>query len=94
MSSGLKSFMNDVLRKAFPFCAVFNIIWRLEIQYSYWKEKLFQTKRVMKMFLKGLICNRCRDLAEMFHAVIEHLNIVISKAVEWCTESTNLLAIA
>lgn len=34
------------------------------------------------MFLKGLICNRCRDLAEMFHAVIEHLNIVISKAVE------------
>lgn len=47
-----------------------------------------------KMFLKDLICNLYKDLALMFHAVIDHLNIVISNAAEWCTESTNLSAIA
>lgn len=46
------------------------------------------------MFLKDLICNHYKDIAEMFHAVIDHLNIVISKAAEWCTQSTNLVAIA
>lgn len=34
MSSGLKSFMNHVLRKAFPFCAVFNIIQYDDLKFS------------------------------------------------------------
>lgn len=42
-----------------------------------------------KMFIKDLICNCYK--AEIFHAVIDHLK---PKAVDWRTESRNLLAIS
>lgn len=59
-----------------------NPIGSCEFQYTYGKAKLFQTTWIIKMFLNDLIFNNFKDLNEMFHAVINHLNITITKAVD------------
>lgn len=59
-----------------------NPIGSCEFQYTYGKAKLFQTTWIIKMFLNDLIFNHFKALNEMFHAVINHLNITITKAVD------------